>query len=207
MTIKELFEVQGFRWTAGDPQFAERVAAQNAPSVQALINAGAIVFGVTNSPLNGLDHQSYNEVYGTTNNPWDLERTPGGSTGGGAAALASGMTPLEVGSDIGGSVRVPAAFCGVYGHRQSETLIPQSGHIPGHTLPNRAVVLNIMGPLARTADDLELALDVMAGPEIGEDVAWSVSLPPSRAERLRDFRVAVFPELDWLPVSRECVVC
>lgn len=203
MTIKESIDAAGLPATAGMPEFRDRVPDQDAPLVQKLKNAGAIILGKTNLPYACDDWQANSPIYGRTNNPWDLARTPGGSTGGGAAALATGMTPLEVGSDIGGSVRVPAAFCGLYGHRQSETLIPQSGHFPGHSLPNRAVVLNIMGPLARTVDDLELALQVMSGPEIGEDAAWRVDLPDARHQELHDFRVAVFPDLDWLPVSHD----
>ncbi len=203
MTIKESIDVAGLPATSGMPEFADRVPDRDAPLVQSLKTAGAIIVGKTNLPYACDDWQANSPVYGTTNNPWDLARTPGGSTGGGAAALAAGMTPLEIGSDIGGSVRFPAAFCGVYGHRQSETLVPQSGHFPGHEFPNRSVVLNVMGPLSRTADDLELALDVMAGPELGEDTAWRVQLPGPRHQQLREFRVAVFPDLDWLPVSQD----
>jgi amidase len=203
MTIKEAIDVAGLPATGGMPEHVNRVPQHDAPIVRSLKQAGAIILGKTNIPYACNDWQANSPVYGVTNNPWDLERTPGGSTGGGSAALAAGMTPLEIGSDIGGSVRFPAAFTGVYGHRQSETLLPQSGHFPGHALPNRAVVLNIMGPLARTADDIELALDVMAGPELGEDVAWRVELPAGRADQLADFRVAVFPDLDWLPISAD----
>ena len=190
MTIKELFEVKGFRWTAGDPQFAERIATQNAPSVQALIDAGAIVFGVTNSPLNGLDHQSYNEVYGTTNNPWDLERTPGGSSGGSAAALAAGLCGFELGSDIGGSIRVPAAYSGVYGHKPTFGIVPRRRpSLPG---PLALGDMSVAGPLGRNADDLELGLRIMAGPEIDARPAWRLELPPPRHQSLADYRVAAW---------------
>src|SRR5207237_10131051 len=138
---------------------------------------------------------SSNPVYGRTNNPWDLSRTPGGSTGGGAAALAAGLTPLEFGSDIGGSIRVPAAFCGVYGHRPSETAMPRSGQFPMPPMPNAAVVMGVQGPMARSAEDLELALDVAAGPEVGEDVAWKIAITAARRERLAGFRVRVLPPL------------
>jgi len=144
-------------------------------------------------------------VYGRTNNPWDLERTPGGSTGGGGAALAAGLTPLEFGSDIGGSVRYPATWCGIYGHRPSLSVIPLSGHFPGSPLPNHTITLPVLGPLARTADDLDLAMDVVAGPDIGDEVAWRLELPPPRHERLSDFRVAVYPRPDWLPIDPEIV--
>ncbi|HZQ35640.1 MAG TPA: amidase family protein, partial [Dehalococcoidia bacterium] len=149
------------------------------------------------------DWQANNPVFGRTNNPWDLGRTPGGSTGGGGAALAAGLTPLEFGSDIGGSIRVPAAFCGVYGHRPSETALARSGHYPGSTLPNWATVMGVQGPLARSAEDLELAFDVASGPEIGEDVAWRLAIPPARHERLAGFRVAVLPRIPWVPLDDE----
>jgi len=157
----------------------------------------------TNVPQMLSDWQSVNPVYGRTNNPWDLGRTPGGSTGGGAAALAAGFTPLEFGSDIGGSIRVPAAFCGVYGHRPSETAMPRSGQFPIPPMPNAAVVMGVQGPMARSGDDLELALDVAAGPEAGEDVAWKIAIPPARRGRLAGFRVAVLPPIDWVPVDAE----
>src|SRR5690606_23438816 len=130
----------------------------DAPAVARLRAAGAIILGKTNLPLYGGDLQTYNDVYGTTNNPWNLERIPGGSSGGAAAALAAGLTGLELGSDIGGSIRNPAHFCGVYGHKPSFDLVPMRGHIPGppgsHTIPDICVA----GPLARSAQDLDLAL-------------------------------------------------
>jgi len=116
---------------------------------------------------------------------------------------AAGLTPLEYGSDIGGSIRVPAVFCGVYGHRPSETAMPRSGQFPMPPMPNAAVVMGVQGPLARSADDLELALDVAAGAEVGEDIAWQITIPPARRDRLADFRVAVLPAIDWVPVDVE----
>src|SRR4029077_536804 len=160
----------------------------DAPVTTRVKGAGAVVMAKTNVPQMLSDWQSNNPVYGRTNNPWDLSRTPGGSTGGGAAALAAGLTPLEFGSDIGGSIRVPAAFCGVYGHRPSETAMPRSGQFPFPPMPNDAVVMGVQGPLARSADDLERALDVPAGPEDGEDVGWRLSIPPPRRDRLADVR-------------------
>jgi amidase len=147
------------------------------------------------------DWQSANPIFGRTNNPWDVGRTPGGSSGGSAAALAAALTALEVGSDIGGSIRVPAVFCGVYGHRPSETLLPRSGQFPMPPMPNAAGVMGVQGPLARSAEDLELALSVLAGPDVGEDVAWRVTLPAARHARLADFRVAVLPPIPWQPVD------
>src|SRR5438552_2920474 len=175
MTLKESINVRGLRTTAGMPFWKDFQSEHDAPITTRVKAAGAAVMGKTNVPQMLADWQSSNPVYGRTNNPWDRSRTPGGSTGGGAAALAAGLTPLEFGSDIGGSIRVPAAFCGVYGHRPSETAMPRSGQLPFPPMPNAAVVMGVQGPLARSADDLEIALDVAAGPEDGEDVGWRLS--------------------------------
>src|SRR5216683_1773769 len=203
MTVKEQFNIAGLPTTWGDPKLKDWRPDFDALAVTRLKGAGAIIIGKTNVPLRLIDWQSYNEVYGTTNNPWDLGRSPGGSTGGGAAALAAGLTPLEFGSDIGGSIRVPAAFCGVYGHRPSETAMPRSGQFPFPPMPNAAVVMGVQGPLARSAEDLEIALDVAAGPEVGEDVGWKLSIPSPRRERLSEFRVALLPTIEWLPLDAE----
>jgi amidase len=172
MTLKESINVRGLRTTAGMTMWKDFRSEHDAPVTLRVKGAGAVVMAKTNVPQMLSDWQSSNPVYGRTNNPWDLARTPGGSTGGGAAALAAGLTPLEFGSDIGGSIRVPAAFCGVYGHRPSETAMARSGQFPMPPMPNAAVVMGVQGPLARSAADLELALDVAVGPEVGEDVAW-----------------------------------
>src|SRR6266849_4082794 len=205
MTLKESINVRGLRTTAGMSMWKDFRSEHDAPVTTRVKGAGAVVMAKTNVPQMLSDWQSANPVYGRTNNPWDLGRTPGGSTGGGAAALAAGLTPLEFGSDIGGSIRVPAAFCGVYGHRPSETAMPRSGSFPLPPMPNAAVVMSVQGPLARSAEDLELALDVAAGAEIGEDVAWKITIPAARRDRLADFRVAVQPALDWVPVDAEVV--
>jgi amidase len=175
----------------------------DAPVAARVKAAGAVLMGKTNVPPMLADWQSTNPVYGRTRNPWDPGRTPGGSSGGSAAALAAGLTPLEFGSDIGGSIRVPAAFCGVYGHRPSDSALPRSGQFPIPPLPNQAVVMGVQGPMARSAADLELALDVAAGAETGEDVAWRLSLPAARRTRLQEFRVAVLPPVSWMPVDAE----
>jgi amidase len=159
--------------------------------------------GKTNVPSNAADWQTDNPLFGRTGNPWNLERVPGGSSGGAAAAVAAGLVPLEYGSDIGGSIRYPAAWCGIYGHRPSSTAIPDTGHFPGSPLPNPTLQLNTLGPIARTAEDLMLGLDVVAGPDIGEEVAWQLELPKPRHERLSEYRVAIFPGADWRPVSSE----
>lgn len=200
MTIKDSFEVVGMPATCGIPELAQHRPARDADAVARLRAAGAVIYGKTNCPLGVSDHQSYNPIYGITRNPWDPARTPGGSSGGSAAALAAGFSALELGSDIGGSIRLPAHFCGVYGHKPSWGLVSSRGHIP----PSPGVVappppLAVIGPLARSAADLELALSVLAGP--GDDVApaWSLQLPPPRQQRLRDFRVALW--LDAYPVD------
>jgi len=203
MTLKESINVRGLRTTVGMTRFKDFRSEHDAPLTTRVKGAGAMVMAKTNVPPMLSDWQSNNPVYGRTNNPWDLGRTPGGSTGGGSAALAAGLTPLEFGSDIGGSIRVPAVFCGVYGHRPSETAMPRSGGFPIPPMPNAAVVMGVQGPMARSADDLELALDVAAGPEVGEDVAWTIAIPPARHDRLGSFRVAVLPALDWIPIDAE----
>ena len=199
MTIKELFEVEGFRWTAGDPQFAERIATQNAPAVQALIDAGAVIFGVTNSPLNGLDAQTYNDVYGTTNNPWDLDRSPGGSSGGAAVALAAGLSSFELGSDVGGSIRSPAHYAGIYGHKPTYGIVPRRRlKAPG---PLAVSDLSVAGPMGRSADDLDLGMAILVSPEIDQRKAWRIELPPPRHTALRDFRVAAWLDDPDCPVD------
>jgi amidase len=203
MTIKESFNVAGLRTTCGVPEWRNLVSQHDAPAVERTRAAGAVLLGKTNVPPMLADWQSANPIHGRANNPWDLRRTPGGSSGGSAAAIAAGLSALEVGSDIGGSIRVPAVFCGVYGHRPSETLLPKSGQFPVPPLPNSVGVMAVQGPIARSAEDLELALSVLAGPESGEDMAWRVALPPARHSRLADFRVAVMPPIPWLDVDDE----
>ena len=205
ITLKESFNVAGLETTCGVPEWKGFISAHDAPATLRLRNAGTVLLGKTNVPPALADWQSDNPIYGRTNNPWDIGRSAGGSSGGSAAALAAGFSALEVGSDIGGSIRVPAAFCGVYGHRPSETLLPKSGQFPMPPLPNSAVVMGVQGPLARSAEDLDLALSVLAGPDVGEDVAWRVELPRARHERLADFRVAVLPPIPWLGVDSQIV--
>jgi amidase len=159
--------------------------------VQRLKAVGAVILGKTNVPVDLADWQSYNEVYGTTKNPWDLTRSPGGSSGGAAAALAAGFVPLELGSDIGGSLRSPAHFCGVFSHKPSLDLVPQRGALPAQTpaIPGRGD-LAVIGPMARSAADLALELAVVAGPdELWDGIGYKLALPPPRHDKLADFRV------------------
>lgn len=199
MTIKDSLEVVGMPATSGAPELARHLPARDADAVERLRAAGAVPFGKTNLPLYAGDVQTFNAVYGTTRNPFDPARSPGGSSGGSAAALASGLTPLELGSDIGGSIRNPAHFCGVYGHKPSQGLVPGRGHIPGPPGALAPVDLAVVGPLARSADDLDLALGVLAGPAPEDAVAWRVALPAPRAERLRGLRIAAWLELPGAP--------
>ncbi len=203
LTLKEPIYAEGLPTTAAAKEHAEHVALADSRIVARLRAAGAVILGKTNVPPYSADWQSNNPLYGRTNNPWDLARTPGGSTGGGAAAVAAGLSPLEIGGDAGGSIRIPAAFCGIFGHKPSETAVPRSGYFPGPNSPNPATAIQTQGPLARSAEDLQLAFDVIAGPEVGEDTAWRLEVSPARHERLASFRVAVLPSIEWLPVDAE----
>lgn len=188
MTVKESFNVAGLPTSWGMAPFRRHVPQTDATLVARLRGAGAIILGKTNVAEALADWQSDNPVYGRTLNPHDPARTPGGSSGGGAAALASGLVSLELGSDIGGSIRVPAHFCGVFGHKPSFGLLPMRGHdFPGaDAMP---VPLAVAGPLARTASDLALAMSVLAGPDDEDAVAYRVELPPPRHEALSGCRV------------------
>ncbi|MGH7023763.1 MAG: amidase family protein [Caulobacteraceae bacterium] len=190
MTVKEAHNVAGLPTTWGSEAFKDWIAPKDSVGVARLKAAGAIILGKTNVPPFLSDWQSANPVYGRTNHPIDHALTPGGSSGGGAAALAAGMVPLEFGSDIGGSIRVPAAFCGVFGHKPSHDLIPQRGHAPPG-LEGAGVELGVVGPLARSVADLELALDVLAGPDDDEAVAYRLELPAPRHARLGDYRILI----------------
>lgn len=201
MTIKDTYAVAGMPCTAGGPVYRDHRPHANAWAVQRLLDSGAIVFGKTNVPFMASDIQSYNAVYGTTNNPWDVLRTPGGSSGGAAAALACGLTPLELGSDIGGSIRIPTHFCGVYGHKSSHGIISLRGHIPGPPGTLAEPDLAVAGPMARSAEDLSLMLDVLAGPPPPEQPGWALQLPAPRAQRLQDYRVLMWPDDPYCPVD------
>lgn len=201
MTIKDTFATAGLRTTAGSRDYADHVPGDDAVAVARLRAAGAIILGKTNTAELAGDLQCDNPVFGTTSNPWDVTRTSGGSSGGSAAALAAGLSPLELGSDIGGSIRLPAHFCGVCGHKPSHGLIPMRGHIPGPPGTLGRSDLAVAGPLARSAEDLMLALDVLAGPDEPECRAWSLALPQPRPRRTGDWRIAVWPEEAGFPLA------
>lgn len=190
ITVKDCIETAGIRTTAGSPTLIDHVPERDATAVARLRAAGAIVFGKTNLPEWAGDAQSYNDVFGTTNNPWDLTRTPGGSSGGAAAAIASGMTALETGSDLAGSLRIPAHFCGVFTLKPTFGIVTTRGHVP--PLPGALADMDVcaLGPLARSADDLDLWLSAVAGPDEARAAAWRLQLPPSRASHSRRLRIA-----------------
>ena len=204
-TIKDTFEVAGVTTTAGSPALRNHVPTRDAAVAARLRAAGMVVLGKTNVPLFAADWQTFNAVYGQTNNPWDVTRTPGGSTGGGAAALAAGLTYLEPGSDLGGSIRIPAHFCGVYGHKPSLDVVPMRGHIPPPPgiSASPPSTLPVAGPLARSAADLRAALEVLGGPDGDEARAWRWSLAPARGARLADYRIGYVLDDPRAPVSPE----
>ena len=202
VTIKESYNVAGLPTTWGIPAAKDFIPPEDALAVSRLKAAGAIVLGKTNVPLGLGDWQSYNDIYGTTNNPWDRTRSPGGSSGGSSAALAAGFGPLSLGSDIGGSLRVPAHFCGVCAHKPTFDLVPFRGHTPPGVPAWAGTYLAVIGPMARSVDDLVLALDIIAGPdEAADGRAYRLNLPPARGEKLSDFRVLVIAEHPLLPTS------
>ncbi|HTN34533.1 MAG TPA: amidase family protein, partial [Marinobacter sp.] len=157
----------------------------------------------TNVPVYATDLQSYNRLFGTTNNPYNHEHTPGGSSGGAAAALASGMTPLEVGSDLAGSIRIPAHFCGVFGHKPSRSLVSFRGHIPGPPGTQSQPDLAEGGPLARSAKDLELLLNVIAGPRGTDARSWTLSMAPAGISTLNQVRAGLWLEDPHCPINQE----
>ncbi|WP_426437728.1 amidase [Bradyrhizobium genosp. P] len=204
MTVKESYNVAGLPTTWGNPAQKDFKPAEDALSIARVKDAGGVILGKTNVPLNLADWQSYNEVYGTTNNPYDLGRTPGGSSGGSSAALAAGYGALSLGSDIGGSLRVPAFHCGIYAHKPTFALLPSRGHTPP-PLPALPFDrdLSVIGPMARGAADLSLLLDVMAGPDpLEAGKAYKLELPAARHTSLKDFRILVIDTDPVLPTDK-----
>ncbi len=200
MTVKESYDIAGLPTTWGDPLLKDNIAGEDAVACQRLQNAGAIIFGKTNVPIHLADFQSYNEIYGTTRNPHDPDRTPGGSSGGSAAALAAGLTGLEMGSDIGGSIRNPAHYCGVFGHKPTWGILPMRGHaMPGVLSPTD---ISVIGPLARSAEDLRLVIDVVGGADDLHLPGWKLELPESSRTSLKDYRIAVWADDPLAPVDR-----
>jgi amidase len=205
MTVKESYNIAGLPTTWGFPPQKDFRPAEDALSISRVKAAGGVILGKTNVPVGLGDWQSYNQIYGTTNNPFDLGRTPGGSSGGSAAALAAGYGPLSLGSDIGGSLRVPAFHCGVYAHKPTYNVVPVRGHTPPPFPPiplDRDMA--VIGPMARSATDLSLLLDVIAGPDpLDAGVGYKLTLPPPRRNALKDFRVLVVDSDPVLPSDKD----
>lgn len=202
-TIKDAVEVAGVRSTGGAMELTHHVPTTDAPAVARLKDAGAVVFGKTNVPRWSGDLQTYNELFGTTNNPWDLTRVPGGSSGGPAAAVAAGLTSFELGTDIGGSIRNPAHCCGIFGLKPSYGVVSQRGyldHVGGGTTD---ADINVFGPLARSAEDLDLLLGVLAGPDAKDALAWRLELPEPRRRKVAQHRVGVWLEAPGIGHDRE----
>lgn len=203
--VKDTYEVAGVKTTAGSTELANYVSTIDAVTVSRMHRAGAVCLGKSNVPLFAADMQTFNKVFGTTNNPWDVTRSPGGSTGGGAAALAAGLCYAALGSDIGGSIRNPAHFCGVYGHKPTYNIVPTRGElasIPGGQ-PYPADLLSVAGPLARSAADLKAMLEVLAGPDEPDSLAYTWKLPQPRGARLSDFRIGYVLDDPLCPVCPE----
>jgi amidase len=202
MTIKDTYLTAGMRTTCGLPAW-DHVPDHDAEAVRRLRAAGAVIFGKTNTPTLAGDWQTYNSIFGASNNPWDTTRSTGGSSGGAAAAVATGMTGLELGSDIGGSIRFPSNWCGVCGHKTTWGIVPQAGHLPPAPGTLASTDLTVVGPLARDVTDLELALGVLAGPAGHTAVGWRLEMPPPRATKLGDLRLALWLDDPAYPVDTE----
>ena len=189
ITVKDSFDVEGMPTTWGVPEFRDCVATANAVSVDRLLAAGAVLFGKTNVPIWLADAQAFNAIHGRTVSPWNADLTPGGSSGGASAALAAGLTGLELGSDIASSIRTPAALCGLFGHKPTFGICPTRGHtVKGNLAPLDILVI---GPLARSADDLALSLSLISGPDGIDGGGYRLTLPPPRKKRLGDFKVGI----------------
>jgi len=204
VTLKEPFNVAGLPTTFGFPQFADFVPGADSLVASRLKDAGAVIIGKTNIPVALRDFQAYNDIYGTTNNPWNLTRSPGGSSGGSAAAIAAGFGALSIGSDIGGSIRMPAHFCGIFGHKPSFGLVPLRGYgmPPAPPVPGSGGDIATVGPMARTASDLGIALDAIAGgDEEREGVGYRLALPPARRDDLAKLRILVIDSHPLMPTG------
>jgi amidase len=204
ITIKEAFDVAGLRTTASHPPLRDNLAKSDASLVARLRSAGAIILGKTNVPELCADFQTDSPLFGTTRNPWDERRGAGGSTGGGAAAVAARLSPLELGSDIGGSVRNPAHYNGIFSLKPTEWRVPAHGHVPDLPGVTRAVrYMGVFGPLARSVEDLETALRIIAGPDGNEAEAAPVPLGPTPSLKAKDLRIAVLESNPLVKVSAD----
>src|SRR5688500_14513471 len=209
MTVKDAFATNGIRTTSGVADRRDHIPSADAVVVARLVDAGVVVLGKTNVPEGVTGQETANELFGRTNNPWALDRTPGGSSGGAAAAVAAGLTALEIGSDSGGSIRQPAHCCGIYGHIPTQGLVPLRGHLPLVPLEEERLQIDLMGagPLARHPDDLAAALGVLAGPDGIERTAWRLTLPLPQRTDLDGMRVALWADDPDFPVESAVRTC
>ncbi len=210
VTIKDNLEVEGMPCTAGSKDFQKHMPQRNADVVDSLLHEGAIVIGKTNLPKLADDFQSYNDLFGRTNNPWDQSKTSGGSSGGSAAAVAAGLSTLDIGNDIGGSIRIPAHFCGIYGHKPTYGVVPDRGMVPpapgiftGDFSFNMDMVMN--GPMARSPEDLELIMKIITQPKANDRKAWQLRLPISKRNTLKEFKIGIWADDDACPVDKSIV--
>jgi amidase len=192
ITIKDAIATEGIRSTGGAKELSDYVPTEDAPAVARLKAAGAIVFGKTNLPKWSGDVQTFNELFGVSRNPWALDRITGGSSGGAAAAVAAGLTSFDLGTDIGGSVRIPSHCCGVYGLKPTWGVVSQRGYLDHSKGGTIDVDINVFGPIARSAHDLDLLITVLAGPDPERAVAWRLELPPAEEHSLSDLDVGVW---------------
>jgi len=198
ITIKDALETQGIRSTGGAVELHNNIPTRDAPVVRAVKAAGAIVIGKTNLPRWSGDVQTFNEMFGTTVNPWNAERVPGGSSGGAGAAVAAGLTSFEIGTDIGGSIRIPAAFNGIFGHKPSWGIVPSTGYLDHLAGGTTEADINVLGPLARSADDLEMLLKIL----LRKDRPLIADLAPP-PDDVRTLRVAAWLDDSFCPVDNE----
>ncbi len=206
ITIKDVYETAGMRTTSGSPRLGGYIPKQDATAVSRLRAAGAILLGKTNTPEFASGNQTDNRVFGRTNNPWDLSRTPGGSSGGAGAAIAAGFSPLDLGSDLGGSIRRPASYCGIYGLKPTDSLVPHTGHIPpppGGRSWGLLRSLFSVGPLARSIPDLRLALAIIAGADPFHPEVPPCTLADAAPRRLETLRIAWTDDFNGLPIAAE----
>ena len=202
-TLKDAHATAGMRTTTGFPPLANFVPQEDGSVAARLKAAGGILIGKTNVPVMLADYQTANPIFGRTNNPWNIERTPGGSSGGAAAALAAGMTPFEIGTDLSGSIRIPAHFCGVFGLKPTEQRVPLTGLIPGLPGPRPIRIMSCIGPMARTVDDLALLYGLIAGPDGRDTEVQPVPVDEVPGIELKDLRVAFAPTFPGFPVAKE----
>src|SRR5436190_8167278 len=200
-TLKDALATAGMRTTTGFPPLANYVPQEDSTVTARLKAAGGILLGKTNVAMMLADYQSTNPIFGRTNNPWNVERTPGGSSGGAAAALAAGMTPFEIGTDLSASIRIPAHFCGVFGLKPTEQRVPLTGLIPGLSGPRPVRIMSFIGPVARPVDDLALLYTIIAGPDGSDTEVKPVPVDDMPELTLKNLRIAFAPTFPGIPVA------